>query len=77
MARLEIHGPKGRTQRFELPESGSLLIGSDAVCDVQLLDPEVQPIHARMKVGAGAFRSRRRPRANPFCTTASGRPNAW
>ncbi len=55
MARLEIHGPKGRTQRFELPDAGSLLIGSDAVCDVHLTDAEVQPIHARMKVQAGAF----------------------
>jgi|GEM_PF-6654084 len=55
MARLEIHGQQGRTQRVELPDAGSLLIGSDAVCDVHLTDAEVQPIHARMKVQAGAF----------------------
>lgn len=55
MARLEIHGPKGRTERFELPAAGSLLIGADPVCDVHLVDAEVQPIHARMKVQGGAI----------------------
>ncbi len=50
MAILELHGPGGSPQTFNLPRSGSLLIGSDAVCDIQIMDGEVQPIHARLKV---------------------------
>ena len=52
MAILELHGPGGSPQTFNLPRSGSLLIGSDAVCDIQIMDDEVQPIHARLKVSA-------------------------
>lgn len=66
MARLELHGPKGRTERFDLPESGSLLIGSDAVCDVHLKDPEVQPIHARLKVQSGACQVEATPEGKSF-----------
>lgn len=50
MSHLELHGPGGTTQSVKLPKSGSLLVGSDAVCDVQILDVEVQAIHARLKV---------------------------
>lgn len=50
MANLEIHGPGGTLQTVRLPSSGSLLIGSDAVCDVQILDSAVEPIHARLKL---------------------------
>lgn len=53
MARLEIHGSHGELQKIELPASGSLLIGSDAVCDLHLADREIQPIHARLKVQGG------------------------
>ncbi len=66
MARLELHGPKGRTERFDLPETGSLLIGSDAVCDVHLKDPEVQPIHARLKVQVGACQVEATPEGKSF-----------
>ncbi|MFM7591802.1 MAG: FHA domain-containing protein, partial [Isosphaeraceae bacterium] len=52
MAFLELRGPGGSPQTFTLPRSGSLLIGSDAVCDIQILDGEVQAIHARLKVAA-------------------------
>ena len=50
MAFLEIHGPGGTRQTMNLPKSGSLLIGSDSVCDIHLLDSEVQAIHARLRV---------------------------
>ena len=50
MARLELHGPGGTVESVDLPRSGSLLIGSDAVCDIQVLDTDVQPIHARLKI---------------------------
>jgi len=71
MSNLELHGPGGTIQTVKLPKSGSLLIGSDAVCDVQILDPDVQPIHARLKIQSGKNLVEATPEGNQSRSTVS------
>ena len=66
MARLELHGPGGTVESVELPRSGSLLVGSDAVCDIQVLDTDVQAIHARLKITPGGIMVEATPEGKSF-----------
>ena len=66
MARLELHGPGGTLVSVELPRMGNLLVGSDAVCDIQIHDPDVQPIHARLKIQPGTLQIEATPEGKSF-----------
>ena len=66
MAHLELHGSGTKVQSVDLPKAGNLLIGSDAVCDIQILDTEVQPIHARLRIQQGQMQVEATPEGKSF-----------
>ncbi len=49
MATLEIHDGQGRVQFVELERNQMVLFGTSPSCDIILEDPEIKPVHGRIR----------------------------